>query len=39
MDKRIDCTRLPVSVQDVMARTDARVLLRRVYFLNDERTR
>ena len=39
MDKRIDSARWPVSVQDVFARTDATILLRRVYFLNDEWTR
>ena len=38
MDKRIDSTRPPVSVQDAFAKTDAGVLLRCIYIQNDERT-
>ena len=38
-DKLINSIQPTATVQDVRARTDARVLLRRVYFLNEERSR
>ena len=38
-DKLLNSAQPTVTVQDVLARTDARVLLRRVYFLNEERSR
>ena len=38
-DKLLDSAQPTVTVLDVFARTDARVLLRRVYFLNEGRSR
>ena len=38
MDRRIDSKRTHVDVHDVLSSTDTRVLLRRVYFLNEGRT-
>ena len=35
----LNSTQQTVTVQDVLARTDARALLRRVYFLNEGRSR
>ena len=39
MDKLIDSKRRPVIVMDILDSTATSVLLRSVYFLNDERTR
>ena len=39
MDKRIDSKRPHPDIQDILTSIDPRVLLRRVYFLNEERTR
>ena len=38
-DKLIDSKRLHPDLQDIVTSIDPRVLLRRVYFLNEERTR
>ena len=38
-DKFIDSKRLHPDLQDILTINDPRVLLRRVYFLNEERTR
>ena len=39
MDKRIDSKRPSPTVQDIVTSIGPRVLLRRIYFLNEEKTR